>query len=167
MLAARRIAGLRCAALTKAGKIIIDFFQALIDGGFAVRARECAGHQVFFNSQMLETVPAFHDLHHATLDQFVRAQRFNFIPVVDDRAFRHLATFGMQKIGNSLQGRRLTCPIGAQNCHNAALRHLKGNTLQDQNDVVVNHFDVVDGKEVAGALWGAGGILDLFSGRTH
>jgi hypothetical protein len=53
----------------------------------------------------------------------------------------------MEQVGDRLEGRRLAGPVGAQQGDDAALRHVKRDALQDQNDVVVDHFDVVDRKQ--------------------
>ena len=70
LFAARGIAGLRARALLQARKIIVNQLQILLDRGIAVAPRVGAGQQVFLDREMLEAMPAFHDLDDALLHQF-------------------------------------------------------------------------------------------------
>ena len=64
-----------------------------------------------------------------------------------DRALGHVAALGPQQVGDGLEGGRLAGPVGAEQADDAALGHLQGDALQDQDDVVVDDLDVVDGEK--------------------
>ena len=64
----------------------------------------------------------------------------------DDRALRDVAALGAQQIGDRLQRRGLARAIGAEQRNETALRHGERNALQDEDHVVVDDLDIVDGK---------------------
>ena len=69
LFAARCVSRLAFAPLAQTGKIGVDHLKVGSDRAFAVRPGIGAGHQVFFDGQVLETVTPLHDLNNACLDQ--------------------------------------------------------------------------------------------------
>jgi hypothetical protein len=96
---------------------------------------------------MPEAVAAFHHLHAAAPHQLVRRTRLHLLAIEHDRALGDLATLGMQQVGNRLEGRGLAGAIGAEQRHDAALRHDERDALQHEDHVIVDHLDVVDGED--------------------
>ena len=105
-------------------------------------------------------MPAFHHLDAAAPHQFVRRQRLHLGALEHDRALGDLAALGMQQIRDRLQRRGLAGAIGAEQRDDAALVDVERDALQHQDDVVVEHLDIVDGEDflrrgcfVAEQLW--------------
>ena len=70
-------------------------------------------------------MPAFHHLNHPALDQFVRRQLVNPLPLVLNRTLGDITAFGVQQVGDRLQRRRFAGTIGPQQGDNLAFRHMK------------------------------------------
>ena len=87
---------------------------------------------------------ALHHLHHATLHKVGRRQVLDALTAQLNRALGDLAPLTTQQVGNRPQGRGLARAIATQNGHDFALRHVQGNPLQHQDDVVVNDLDAID-----------------------
>ena len=68
-----------------------------------------------------------------------------------DVALGDLAALGAQQVGDRLQRRRLAGAVGAQQGHDAALRHRQRHALQHEDDVIVDHLDVGDVDDVGRA----------------
>jgi hypothetical protein len=61
-----------------------------------------------------------------------------------DRAFGDLAALRFQQVRNGLERGRFARAIAAQKRSDPALGHAQADTFQHQNDVIVDHLDVVD-----------------------
>ena len=61
-----------------------------------------------------------------------------------DRALGDVAALGVEQIGNRLQRRRLAGAVGAEQRDDAALWHVERHALEHQDDVIVDHLDIVD-----------------------
>ena len=83
----------------------------------------------------------------------------------DDRALGDLAALGAQQVGDRLQRRRLAGAIGAQQRGDATGRHRQRHALQHQDDVVVDHLDVVH-REDGRALVAEGSGISRLCGRS-
>ena len=118
--------------------------EILGDLGPAVAARIRAGHQVFLDRQMAETVPPLHHLDAAALHQFRRREMLDLLALEADRALGHLAALGAQQVRNRLQRRRLARAVRAQNGDDTPAWHGQRHALQDQDHVIVDHLDIVD-----------------------
>ena len=94
-----------------------------------------------------EAAAAFHHLDAAALHQLVRRARMHLLAVELDRALGDLAALGMQQVGDRLQRRGLARTVGAQERDNAALGNAERHALQHQDDVAVDHLDVVHREE--------------------
>ena len=70
----------------------------------------------------------------------------HLVAVEHDRALGDLAALGMQQVGDRLQRRGLAGAVGAEQRHDAALRHVERHALEHQDDVVVDHLDIVDAR---------------------
>ena len=68
----------------------------------------------------------------------------HFIAVEQDRALGDFAALGMQQVRDRLQGRGLAGAVGAEQRDDAAARHLERHALEHEDDVVVDHLDVVE-----------------------
>ena len=102
-----------------------------------------AGKQVLLDREMLEAVPPLHDLDDTLPDQIRGGQRVDALALVEDRSLGHFTPFGAQQVGDGLQGRGLAGAVGAEEGDDAPLRQLEGDALQHENDVVVDHLDIV------------------------
>ena len=144
LLAARGVASLRLSALLEAGEIVIHHFQILFDLG----ARHAAGvsprQKVFFQRQVAETMPALHHLNHTFFDKVGRRHLIDAFALELDTAFGHVAAFGAEQVGDGLQSRRFAGPVGAEQRDDLALGHFERHALEHQNDVIVDHLDIID-----------------------
>ncbi len=66
------------------------------------------------------------------------------LPQETDLTVRHLSVFGFEQAGNGLQGGGFAGAVVAEDRHDLALLNLKGQPFEHQDDVVIDHFDVVD-----------------------
>ena len=60
------------------------------------------------------------------------------------RTLGDIATLGVQQDGDRLQRGGLAVAIGAQQCHDPSPWHLKRHSLEHQDDVIVNDFNIID-----------------------
>ena len=93
---------------------------------------------------MAEAVPAFHHLDAAAPHQLVGRELVDALALEHDRALGDLAALGVQQVGDRLQRRGLAGAVGAEQRHDAALRHVERHALQHEDDVIVDDLDVVD-----------------------
>ena len=103
---------------------------------------------------MREAVPPLHDVDPSAAHEVGRGQAVHFLALVDDRALRDVAAFGLQKVGNRFQRGRLAGAIGTEDSDDLALGQGQRNALQHENDVIVDHLDVVDGEKRGRGLRG-------------
>ncbi len=103
---------------------------------------------------MLKAMPPFHYLHHALFDQIRGHEILYPLTAVGDRTLGHLATLGFQQVGNRLERCGLARAIAAQEGRYSAFGHVEADTLEHENDVIVDHLDVVDLKQGLVA-WGS------------
>ena len=122
---------------------MVDLVQRRGDVRARHLARERAGQQVLLHRQMLEAMPAFHHLAHAHPHQLVGRQLVDALALELDRALGHVAALGRQQVGDRLERRALARAVGAEQRDDLALRHFQRHALQHEDDVVVDHLDVV------------------------
>src|SRR5439155_16016484 len=60
-----------------------------------------------------------------------------------DRALGHLAALGAKQARDGLERRRLPRPVGAEQGGDAALADGERHALEDEDDAIVDDFDVV------------------------
>src|SRR3546814_4870215 len=77
-------------------------------------------------------------------------QRIDAGAIQLDRALGDLATLRAQQVGDRLQGGGLARTVGAQQGDDTAARDLQRNPFQHQDDVVVDHLDVVHREDGSG-----------------
>ena len=106
--------------------------------------RMSAGDEVFFDRQILEDPPALEYLGDAALDDVVRRQPVEPLPVELDRAFGDLAALAAQQAGYRLQRRRLAGAVGAEEGGDASLLGTQRNAFQHQDHAVIDDLDVVE-----------------------
>src|SRR4029078_528779 len=99
----------RTTPLPETAEIGIDTLEILGDRGLAVLAREGAGQEILFDSEVGEATPPLHHLNAAASHQFAWRQGLHFDAVEQDRAFGDLAALRMQQIGDRLSA-SLSCP---------------------------------------------------------
>ena len=144
MLAAGGVARLASAALLQSREVRVYQLQVPADLRAAATARERAGEQVLLHRQVLEPVPAFHDLDYATPDQLGGVELVHPLAAVLHRALGHVAALGGEQVGDGLERRGLACPVGTQQGHDLPLLHFEGYALEHEDHVVVDDLDVVD-----------------------
>ena len=79
-------------------------------------------------------------------EEHLRLQR-NFSEHTIRAYLGDLAALGAKQVGDRLQRRGLARAVGAEQRHDAALRHLERDPFQDEDDVGIDDLDVVDGEE--------------------
>ncbi|MPN31971.1 hypothetical protein SDC9_179446 [bioreactor metagenome] len=123
LLAARGIGGLAGASGLEAREVVVDLLE--IGGNLAlVRAGVAARQQVFFNAQVGKAVPAFHDLHHAALDQVGRREVGDLLSLQRDAALGDFTALALEQIGDGAQRCGLARAIAAQQGHDALVGYL-------------------------------------------
>ncbi len=150
LLAARRVAGDRGAALLEAREIAVDALEVGADRGVAVTAREGAGQEILLDREMGEALAAFHHLDAAAPHQHIGRERLHGGAVEHDRALGDLAALGVQQVGDRLERRRLAGAVGAEQRDDRALRHRERDALEDEDDAVVDDLDVVEREDGIG-----------------
>ena len=112
-----------------------------------------ARHQVFRHRQVLENPSSLHDLKNTHFDNIFG------IPVVDlpphefDGAVRHLPFLRLQQPGYRLQGCGLAGAVRAQKNGDLSFLRLHGHPLEDKDDIIVNHTDVVELQHITLSEW--------------
>ena len=126
-------------------------------GAAEILAGMGAGDQVFLDRQILEDPPALEYLGDAALDDIVRRQPVDPLPVEFDRALGDLAALGAQQAGYRLQGRRLAGAVGAEEGGDASLLGTQRHAFQHQDHAVIDDLDVVERQHRATARRDPGG----------
>ncbi len=105
-----------------------------------------ANYQVFGNREIFKNTPSFHYLEDTVLDNILRILFINNFTHELDSSVGHFPFFRFQQAGYRFQGGGFTGPIGTQQGDNLSLGNLKGHPFQNQDDLVIDHFNVVDAK---------------------
>ena len=108
-----------------------------------VAAGEGAEPQIFQRRHVGDDAAALHHLEDAAADDLVGIDAVDALAVEHDLAARDLAVLGLEQSGDRLQRRRLARAIGAEQRDDRAFRHLEAQAAQHQDDVVIDHLDVV------------------------
>ena len=103
-----------------------------------------AGDEVFFDGEVFEHPAAFHHLEDSPPHQLFRIEGVDALPLEVDLAVGDLSVFRFEQTRNRFQGRCLAGAVVSQDGDDLALVHGQRHALQHQDDVVVDHFDVVD-----------------------
>ena len=93
---------------------------------------------------MGEAVAAFHHLDQAAPHHVRRREPVDGLAVEFDAALGHVAAFGAQQVGDRLQRRGLAGAVGAEEGNDAPFGNRQRHAPQHQDDVIVDHLDVVD-----------------------
>ncbi len=107
------------------------------------------------DGEVLEDVPALHAQAHTQLDPLRGVHPGDVLPLEGHRSVGHLAALTRQQTGDRLERRGLAGPVRAEQRDDLAFRDCQGEPAQDEDDVVVDDLDVVEGEE--GAPGGGGG----------
>ena len=118
-----------------------------------VAPREGAEPQVFQAGHVGDDAAAFHHLEDAAPDDLVRIDAVDLFTGEADVSARDRAVFRLQQAGDGFERGRFAGPVGAEQGHDLAFRHLEAEAAQDQDDVVVDDLDVVDREQ----CWFPGG----------
>jgi hypothetical protein len=113
-------------------------------------ARERASEKVLLHREVREAMAPLHHLDAAPSHELVGGARMHLFAVEDDGAFGYFATLGGQKIGDRLERGRFAGAVRAQQRDDLALGNLKRHALEHEDDVIVDHLDIVDGKDGRG-----------------
>jgi len=97
---------------------------------------EGAGQQILFHGEMAETVAALHHLDDAAAHQIVGRELVDALAGIGDRTLGDLAALHAQQVGNRFQGGGFAGAIGAQQRHDAALRHALRATSVRRSDAL-------------------------------
>jgi hypothetical protein len=99
---------------------------------------------------MGEAVAPFHHLDAAAPHQLAGRERVHLAAAEHDRPFGHRAALGGEQVGDRLERGRLAGTVGAEQRHDLALGHLERDAFEHQDDVVVDHLDIVDREDRLG-----------------
>ena len=86
---------------------------------------------------------SFHNLDNAAAHHFGGICLVNPFAAVRHHAFSHFATFRLKQIGNGFQSGRFARSVSAQKCSDTAFGDTQGYALKNQNNVVIDHLDIV------------------------
>ena len=92
---------------------------------------------------MFEAMPALHDLDDALLHQLSRGQLVDTFALEFDAALGDISALGSQQVGNRFQGCGFTGAVGSEQGDDALLGNLERYAFQYQDDVIVDHLDVI------------------------
>ena len=103
-----------------------------------------AGDEVLLDGEVVEDAPSFQHLSDAAAHRLVRRQTVEPRAVELDAALGDLAALGAQQARNRLQRRRLAGAVGAEQRRHRRLLGDERDTLQHQDDAVIDDLDVVE-----------------------
>ena len=152
LLAARGVAGKTFAAFTQPREIAIDLVEILRDAGTVATAREGAGQQVLLDGEMDEAVAALHHLDKAATDHLRRRKTIDAFAGEFYAALGDVTAFRPQQVGDRLERRGLAGAVGPEKGDDAPLGNRQRHATQHQDDVIVDHLDVVDRKQVGAVI---------------
>ncbi len=135
------------APFLEAWEIVVHHIEVTPDRGTAVAAGVGPGQQVLFDGEVLEAAATFHHLDNAAFDQLVRARLVDPFAAILDGALGDVPALRPEQIGDRLQSGRFAGTVGPEEGDDAPLGYLEGYALQHQDDVIVDHLDVVDGEK--------------------
>ena len=162
LLAAGEIAG-QSRALLQAREISEDHVDVGID--LVVAAGEGAEPQILDRRHVGDDAAAFHHLENAAADDLVGIDAVDALAVEHDVAAGDFAILGLEQAGDRLQRGRLAGAVGPQQRDDRALGHFEAEAPQHQDDVVIDHLDVVHGEQRGGRGGRSG--ADGFDGLGH
>ena len=139
-----------------------------VRGDLVVAARESAEPQVFKRRHVGDDAATLHYLDDAAADDLVGIDAVDALAFEDDIAAGDLAVFGLEQTGDRLQRRRLARAVSAKQCDNRPFRHLKAQPAQHQDDVVIDHLDIVHAEQRRGSgndAWSGADCIDGFGHR--
>ena len=90
-----------------------------------------------------------HHLNETAFDHVGRIERIDPLALIENAALGDGAPLGFDEVGDRLQGRGFSGPVGPEQGHDSTLGNLERNPPQHQDHVIVDHFDIVDAEEGA------------------
>ena len=130
------------------GREVFPFLSVrenLMMGAYPRRDRDAvAGDQILLGGEVLEHAPALEHLDQAEPRDVVRPHAVDATVAELHGALCDLAALGAQHAGDGLQRRRLAGAVGAQQRRDLPIADVDRHALQDEDDAVVDDFDVVD-----------------------
>src|SRR5262249_4292352 len=112
-----------------------------------VTASESTGEQVLLDGEMAETMAALHYLDEATPDRLGRREPVNVLTSEFDAALGDVAPFRAEQIGAGLEGRCLAGAVGSEEGDHVPLGTRHRHAAKHQDNVIVDHLDVVNHKQ--------------------
>src|SRR6266446_1755484 len=109
-----------------------------------------ARQEVLLHGQVLEDVPAFHHLHDAPPDDLRRVLSLDGLPEKLDAALAHVSPLRPQQSRDGLEGGALAGPVGPEEGDDTSLGDGERHPLQHEDDVIIDHLDVVDREQRSG-----------------
>src|SRR5215467_13967114 len=117
--------------------MLIHPLEAALD--FRLVAPRIGTHfEVLENGKLGEKFPAFEDMGNATAHNLLGRQARDLMAHEG-----YCPTQRRHQTGDGLEGRRLPCPIGPEQCDDGPLRDLKGNALE-RLDIAIISLDALD-----------------------
>src|SRR5262249_17939290 len=99
---------------------------------------------VFVNREIFEDPAAFHHLEDPGANHLLRLAPIDSLPHESYIAVGNLPVFALEQAGDRFQRGALSGPVRAQPGADLPLLDVKRQSLQPQDDVVVDNLDVVD-----------------------
>ena len=110
----------------------------------SVFAGDGADPDIFFNGEVFEDPASFRHHHGAEFDHLCSQDIGDVASVKPDMPIADKAVFRLEQAADGPQGRGLAGAVGAQQGDDAALGYIQADTAQHLDNIVVDHFDVVD-----------------------
>ena len=159
LLASGDVARPDSAPLAEAREVLVHPLEIPLERVSVTRVG--ARQEVLLHGQVLEDVPAFHHLHDAAPDDLRRVFSLDGLPEKLDAALAHVSPLRPQQSRDGLEGGALAGPVGPEEGDDASLGDGERHPLQHEDDVIIDHLDVVDREQRRSRV--AHGFLISFS----
>ncbi len=126
---------------------MVDPLELFFQLGTTKLACVSTGQQIFFDRQMTKAVTAFHDLRQATLDQGIRRKLIDALTVEFNATLGHVTTLAAQQCRDGFQCGRFASAVRSHQRHDFAAWYRERDAFQHQDDMVINHLDVINGED--------------------
>ena len=145
LFATRQVAGRRRSSLRQTGKQSHHSLVRLVEPGTVEIG---TGPEVLGHSHLGEDSPPFHDLTDALRNDVGRVLVGDIFTVEVHRALGDVAFVHVVQPGDRPHRRGLARTIGTEQGNDLAVGNLEGDPAQNQDHVVVDEFEVLDGKHL-------------------
>lgn len=89
----------------------------------------------------------FHHLKYSAPHDLVRIEAIYSLSIERNLPPSHFAILAFQEAGDSLERGGFSRTVGSEQSNDSAPWDIKAQSPQDENDIVVNHLDILDGQQ--------------------